>query len=235
MKEILLVVATYPESLLVREALFGATEVSPLMQTRKFGIKISLLHTGLGMVNTALQLGRHLGSQQPDLMINFGIAGSYRLEFPLGKVVEIREEIYGDMGANSPRGFLDLEEMGFAIMEKKGQPVYNALHSPYMRVLSLPACRGITVNEVSGIASQIAFRKFKWEGDVETMEGAAFFQAGLYFDVPFFAIRGISNYVEPRNKENWEIGLAVKNVQVKLLEILEKGADLFIGKFRENP
>jgi len=35
-------------------------------------------------------------------------------------------------------------------------------------------------------------------------------------------IRSVSNYVEKRNKENWNIPLALKNLQSILIELLEK-------------
>ena len=37
------------------------------------------------------------------------------------------------------------------------------------------------------------------------MEGAAFFYVCLKEKVNFFQIRAISNFVEKRNKKNWEI------------------------------
>ncbi|HMQ88955.1 MAG TPA: hypothetical protein PKB07_15270, partial [Flavilitoribacter sp.] len=59
--------------------------------------------------------------------------------------------------------------------------------------------------------------------DIETMEGAAFFYVCLMESVPFLAIRSISNYVEARNREAWDIPGAIRalNDVVKgLLEIL---------------
>jgi futalosine hydrolase len=35
-------------------------------------------------------------------------------------------------------------------------------------------------------------------------------------------IRSISNYVEKRNKENWNIPLALKNLHATILELLAK-------------
>ncbi|MCI4671711.1 MAG: futalosine hydrolase [Bacteroidia bacterium] len=234
MKEILLVAATYGESVLIRKNLFDSDEESPYLSQEFDGKKISLIHTGIGMVNTALKLGSYLSHHKPDLMVNFGIAGAFNQRIQLGQVVDIREDIFADMGANSPSGFLDMKELGFPTMKKGGVQYFNSLQNPINWQSGLQKCRGISVNEISGVAAQVEFRKFKWEADVETMEGAAFFQAGLWFDIPFLAIRGISNYVEPRNRNAWEVPLALKNVQEKVLELLESPSLQELYKFREN-
>jgi futalosine hydrolase len=61
----------------------------------------------------------------------------------------------------------------------------------------------------------------KYQPDVESMEGAAFFFSCLQAKIPFLEIRGISNYVEPRNRENWCIGLAIENLNTTVLDIIE--------------
>ena len=53
------------------------------------------------------------------------------------------------------------------------------------------------------------------------MEGAAFFYACLLAKIPFLEIRSISNYVEARNRETWNLPLAINNLNQILIEILE--------------
>ena len=57
---------------------------------------------------------------------------------------------------------------------------------------------------------------------IESMEGAAFFYACRKAGVPFIQIRAVSNYVEKRNRDAWQIGLAVKNLNTFALELLER-------------
>ena len=52
------------------------------------------------------------------------------------------------------------------------------------------------------------------------MEGAAFFQVCNTFNVPCIQIRAISNKVEHRNKDNWNLPLAIKNLNNKVEEII---------------
>jgi len=53
------------------------------------------------------------------------------------------------------------------------------------------------------------------------MEGAAFLYACLLEGISCLQIRAISNKVERRNKDNWDIKLAVKNLTEKSLEIIK--------------
>jgi len=55
---------------------------------------------------------------------------------------------------------------------------------------------------------------------VESMEGAAFFYACLLEGITCSQIRTISNKVEKRNKDNWNIPLAVKNLCATGLQII---------------
>jgi futalosine hydrolase len=53
------------------------------------------------------------------------------------------------------------------------------------------------------------------------MEGAAFFYICASEKIPFVALRGISNMVERRNKNKWNIPLALDNLALKLEDVLE--------------
>jgi len=45
----------------------------------------------------------------------------------------------------------------------------------------------------------------KYNPDIETMEGAAFFYTANEFDIPSIQIRAISNYVGETDKSLWKI------------------------------
>jgi nucleoside phosphorylase len=53
------------------------------------------------------------------------------------------------------------------------------------------------------------------------MEGGAFFYCCLKSKVPFIEIRAISNIVATRNREAWNIPLAVGNLTLELQPILQ--------------
>lgn len=172
-----------------------------------------LLVTGIGMVNTAIALSTYLVGKKPRLVVNLGIAGAYPGGPAIGEVVEISEDCFGELGAESPDGFLGLETMGFPNFEAGGKTYFNRLPNPKPGNSPLRKCKGLTVNKVHGLSSSIAESVALWAPEVETMESAAVFQACLMAGVPFQCYRGISNQVEPRNRENWRIKEAVEAVQ----------------------
>ena len=221
---ILLVAATPLETRLIRQTFGFSIEGQGWASIFSGQHQISLLHTGIGMVNTAFQLGQYLAIHKPDRAVNFGIAGSFDRDLKLGTVVEVIEDCYAELGAEDDAQFLDLEQMGFAAFSWQGKAVYNRLVNPHQFPLDCPQVKGITVNRVHGRQSSIDEVEELWEPQIESMEGAAFFQAMMQENIPFFAIRGLSNYVEIRNKRNWNIPLAVENVQNKLIKwILDHG------------
>jgi len=79
---------------------------------------------------------------------------------------------------------------------------------------------GITVNTTHGAEISIEKIKSLFNPDVESMEGAAFFYACLLEGITCSQIRTISNKIEKRNKENWDIPLAVKNLCETSLAII---------------
>lgn len=209
---LLLVCATAPECAWLRDRLpFAPLDAHTWRATRGEQV-ITLLLSGVGMVNTAWHLGRFLARETPDRAINFGIAGSFERDRALGEVVEIREEVLGEMGAASPQGPLDLQALGFPLFEQDGHPYYNHLPNPHAPLGNWPQVRGLTVNQVHGTQPEIEATLARWQPQVESMEGAAFFYAMLRAGVPFHALRGLSNYVEPRNRAAWQIGPAVEAV-----------------------
>jgi futalosine hydrolase len=136
-------------------------------------------------------------------------------------VVEIREEIFADLGAEDAQGnFLSLSELG--LLSPSEYPFQNGLMvNPRTALPGLATVRGISVNKVHGFAPSIASTANRFQPQVESMEGAAFFYGCLMSRVPFLAIRSISNRVESRNRENWNIPLAVKNLNAFLKNWLE--------------
>ena len=64
-------------------------------------------------------------------------------------------------------------------------------------------------------------------GQIENMEGAAFFYVSLMKRIPFLSIRAVSNYVESRDTSKWDIKLAVNRLRDETLELLKKVDQIF--------
>ncbi|MBI5009539.1 MAG: hypothetical protein HZB98_07815 [Bacteroidia bacterium] len=54
------------------------------------------------------------------------------------------------------------------------------------------------------------------------MEGAAFFYVCAKENVPFIALRSVSNMVERRARDKWNIPLAIENMAVTLETVFKK-------------
>jgi len=184
--------------------------------------EVSVLITGVGMPLTAYALGKVLPGGKFDLAINAGIAGAFRRALAIGDVVQVISERFGDLGAEEADGhFMDVHDMGLI---GPGQYPFQGgrlLNDAAGAFDFLPKAHGLSVNRVHGSAQSIEQAKASFDADVESMEGAAFFYACLMEQVPFLEIRSISNYVEPRNRENWNIPLAIDQLNAVLMEVVE--------------
>lgn len=174
--------------------------------------KFDSVITGVGMVATAFALGQRL-SKNYNLVLNVGIAGSFDKNIPLGALVNIVQDTFAELGAENNDDFISLPELGFG---------ENSFQNNASTATGLPNVNGITVNKVHGNAQSIRNTVKRYRPQTESMEGAAVFYACQNLNIPALQIRSISNYVEPRSRENWEIGLAVKNLNDWLIAFLEK-------------
>ncbi len=209
-------------------------EVAPLLEylQREFepqrglfiknGIECQVLVTGVGLTATAFQLGRQFQIALPDLAINIGVAGAYDRNLKLGDVVVVEEERFADLGVEEADGnFQDLHDI--ELIGKNEFPFENGTinnhHSSDFAFL--PTVKSISVNKVNGSLESIQRIQKKYSPQIENMEGAAFFYACKQCRISFLEIRSISNYVEPRNKDNWNLPLAIKQVNDTSIQILE--------------
>ena len=183
--------------------------------------KSEMLITGVGMVATAFEMGRHLSANSDyDLVINLGIAGSFDRNIALGEVLEITQDTFAELGAENDNEFLPIDQLGFG----------NATYYPdlfmgnlggFSPALNIRQATAITVNTVHGNEASIKKVTERLNPQLESMEGAAFFYACKQFGLPCLQIRAVSNYVEKRNRDNWKIGLAIKNLNTFAMEFLK--------------
>jgi len=164
--------------------------------------------TGVGMVNTTFFLTKRLSKKSYDLVINIGVAGSFNSAIKIGDVVEVIEDNFSEIGFEDGNSFSEFTnfriENSFKVNEKT----------------NLKKAKGITVNTVHGNKKTIAEIIRRLNPDVESMEGAACFMACEQFEIPCIQIRAISNKVEKRNTANWDLPLAITNLNNKVEQII---------------
>jgi futalosine hydrolase len=187
--------------------------------------EIRLLVTGVGCASTSWAMMNWLSeNESPDLIINGGIAGSYKPVIKIGEVVMPVSDCFADSGIEDGKNYLTLFEAGLA--GKDDFPFSSGLincdnnYSEKLLNVIRPV-RAITVNTATGSEYTRERLVKKFNPDIETMEGATFFYICKREKIPFLAIRAISNIVELRNRDNWDITLALNNLSEKLKEIIE--------------
>lgn len=192
-------------------------EIEPCLQflknfkSEKFSVKTCI--TGVGMVNTAFELGK-LHSEKVDLAINAGIAGSFG-KHKTGEVLKVNQDCFSELGAQDGENFLSIDELNLGAQQVK---LNSHFENAFTQQISL--ARGITVNTVHGEEQSISNIVKKYSPDIETMESAAFIHAANKNNWNALQLRAISNQVEKRNKENWNIPIAIKNLNETLIELL---------------
>jgi len=179
-------------------------------------LEISLLVTGVGSVSTSWSLLKWFSSnQKPGLVINAGIAGSYRQDIVKGEVVTVVSDCFADAGIEHPGGFMTLSEMNLEDPDlfpyREGKIWCENSFTDVAKNLFRPV-NAITVNTASGSQQTIEKLRKKFDPDIETMEGATFFYICSGEKTPFLALRAISNMVEPRDTGKWDIDGAIRNL-----------------------
>lgn len=189
---------------------------------QKDNLDVKLLVTGVGMAQTAFALGKMFATHRFDLAVNAGVAGAFDRSLHLGEVVNVISERFADLGVEEADGrFTDVHEMGLIGADQPPFQNGQLLHPASSQFDFLPTRNGLTVNKVSGTQTSIDALHRKYNAEVESMEGAAFFLACLSSKVNFLEIRSISNYVEPRNRDNWDLPKAIKNLNEVLIDLVK--------------
>lgn len=178
-------------------------------------VRVTVCITKAGMVNTAFELGQFKGDDI-DLAINAGVAGSFGT-FGIGSVVNVQQDCWSELGAEDGENFLSMDEIGLGQQHVQLQNTFTS-----SVLAKIPLAKGITVNTVHGRESSIAEVRRRYAPDVESMEGAAFIHAANSFQWKAVQLRSISNAVERRNKNNWNLPLAITNLNTLLLDLLNE-------------
>lgn len=196
-------------------------------QYQYHNLRISNYVTGIGMPATIYKLTKHLSQHTYDLIINYGIAGSFKKKIKIAQVVNIKEDQFGDLGLEDRNNFLTLFDAGF--LEKNLYPFSNG-KLPCQYQFSSPTfekllkVNGITVNTAHGKSEKLSMILEKYNADVETMEGAAVLYVARMEKTDCIQLRAISNYIENGTNKSWNIDTAIMNLNGTLLTILKEVA-----------
>jgi futalosine hydrolase len=192
----------------------------------KYGtLGIDILVTGVGSIFSTYYLTKALNENNYDLAINIGIAGSFDYFLEQGFVVNVIQDQFADLGVEENDNFYTLSEkelMNENIYPFRKEILKNQGSYDIDEIDSLIPVKAITVNRLIGSLDSIEKLKNKFKPEIMTTEGAAFFYVCLMENIPFLQLRAISNFVEIRKVENWNIPLALKNLTESIINIFEE-------------
>jgi futalosine hydrolase len=174
---------------------------------------------GLGIHSTTYSLSKIISENDFSMIINVGIGGTYNTKHKIGEVFLIESEQFGDLGTYSNGNFISLKQMSLSDKNILKNPfLNNHIFTENLALQSFPHASGLSVNLVSDLPEIIGYRKDLAE--IESMEGVAVFDVCINENIPFAEIRSISNYAGDLNKQNWDIPLAIKNLNNSMKKIL---------------
>jgi futalosine hydrolase len=160
---------------------------------------------GVGPAAAAAGTARLLAGRPFRAVVSVGIAGGFPGRAAVGSLVIGTRSIAADLGAESPDGFLPIEELGFgsSILES-GPRLVKALQTALPEAAPGDVLTLATVTGTAGTADRLAAR-FP-AAVAEAMEGYGVAIAAAGAGVPFAEVRAISNPVGPRDRAAWRLG-----------------------------
>jgi futalosine hydrolase len=141
-------------------------------------------------------------------VLSAGIGGGFRGRAEPGATVLASVSIAADLGADSPDGYLSLDELGFGTTRAPVDPdLYAALRAALPEAVPGAVLTVSTVTGTAPVAAALAQRHP--DAVAEAMEGFGAATAAGQAGVPFAELRTISNVVGPRDRTGWRIAEAL--------------------------
>ena len=197
---LLIVTAVEPEAAAVRAGV-AASGVDPTT--------VVVAAVGVGPAAAAAGTARLLTLAEADrtpyrAVISAGIAGGFPGRAAVGATVLGARTIAADLGAESPDGFLPVDQLGFGSNLLEADPTLLKLLTT-----ALPAAVVgdiLTLATVTGTARTTATLQARHPRAVaEAMEGYGVACAAQLAGVPFAELRTVSNPIGPRDRAAWRL------------------------------
>jgi futalosine hydrolase len=153
---------------------------------------------------TALRLAQAQAAGAPyQAVICAGIAGGLPGRAAIGEVVVATESVAADLGAETPDGFLSIDELGFGTGTLPAEPaLFPSGGARTGTILTVTTATGTTAT-ADALASRYP------DAVAEAMEGFGVATAAAESGLPYAEVRAISNLVGPRDPTAWRLGAAL--------------------------
>ena len=178
---------------------------------------------GIGRTNAALSTMSALLSDGPfHWIVNIGVAGACKESgLNIGDVVVGSESVYMEEGIQTPDGFQTIDAMGFSLGKFEGNKV--PADAWMLEQLESIGTKGpiATVATCSG-TDELAQQVLERTGAIaESMEGAAILHVANQMNTPAIEIRVISNTTGNRNKQVWDLPLALQKLSAVTEQVIQ--------------
>ncbi len=201
-------------------------ETKPLEKVVAARDDVELLIAGVGPVATAMSLAVALGQRRDiALLVNIGVAGAY-LDggANLLDVCLAEQEVLGDFGIcleekiEDFAGNMDVAKV-FPLPAASKQRVEEILRDQQVAYVQ---GNFVTVNGASATEKRGKMLRDQYNGLCENMEGAAVAMVAAEFNLPLVEIRTISNMVEDRDRDRWQLDEAISRCAEVVSLVLER-------------
>jgi futalosine hydrolase len=162
---------------------------------------------GVGPAAAAAGTARRLARGDHRAVLSMGIAGGFPGRAPVGGTVIGVRSIAAELGAETPDGFLPVDELGFGTSVLESDPdLVKALATGLPDAVTGDVLTLSTVTGTQATADRLAARFPR--AVAEAMEGYGVASAAADAGVPFAELRTISNAVGPRDRSAWRMAEA---------------------------
>ncbi|GIE67758.1 hypothetical protein Apa02nite_038660 [Actinoplanes palleronii] len=161
---------------------------------------------GVGPAAAAAGTARLLARSDYRAVLSVGIAGGFPGRADVGGTVLATRTIAADLGAESPGGFLPIEELGFGSSTLETDPaLLKALQAALPHAVTGDVLTLSTVTGTAETAARLAARFPQAVAEAMEGYGVATAAAGAGAGVPFAELRSISNPIGPRDRAAWRL------------------------------
>ncbi len=162
----------------------------------------TLVVGGVGPAAAAAATATALALSPYDVVLSLGICGGFAGAADLGDVVVATDLVAADLGADSPSGFLGLDELGWA--EESHQVDPELVKTAATRLGEVVTGPVLTVSTVTGTDARAGMLAERHGAVAEAMEGWGVLEAARPHGLPVLEVRTVSNRVGRRDTATWD-------------------------------
>lgn len=218
MTHMLLLIPTRPERLILEPRLEASLGTDDRMEL-----------CGFGLVAAAARSSQLIAQIRPDRVLLVGIAGTFSAALPIGTAATFDEVACDGIGIGSGAGHQTAGSLGWNHLDAP-QDAGDLGGITISDTITVGRCSGaddrqqsrqlLSVAAASGNREEAAWRLQRFpDAAAEDMEGFAVAAACRLADVPLTIVRGISNEVGDRNRQNWQINQALEAAADTVLQL----------------